>query len=176
MRMSVTKEYRALTEKKEAMKKELLSLPKGYISKKNIKGNVQYYLQRREGEKITGYYIRIDEVDGVSASIERRKEIKRQLALIEERLIRLEAAAKLIDNDLYCYLMVYKLSAGMDDLCSREKEKCASFGNAMNAVEGVRASEEVTAGIEAWKSGKRSFLSVFEDTLKRYGFPTEARP
>ena len=175
MRMSVTKEYRVLIEKKQALKKELLSLPIGYISKKNIKGNIQYYLQRREGKKITGTYIRVDEVEEVSAKLERRKEIVGHIASIEERLIQLEQAAKLIDNDLFCFMMILKLSAGMDDLDTREKERCSSFGNAMNAIEGVPASKEVTTEINAWKSGEKTFLAVFENTLKRYGFPLEVR-
>ena len=52
MNSSFTKEYIVLLDKKRTMEKELLTLPKGYISKKNIKGNVQYYLQRREKSKI----------------------------------------------------------------------------------------------------------------------------
>ena len=175
MRMSVSKEYRVLIEKKQALNKELSSLPIGYISKKNIKGNTQYYLQRREGKKITGTYIRVDEVEDVSAKLERRKEIAGQIASIEERMAQLEKAAKLIDNDLFCLLMLLKLSAGMDDLDEREKERCSSFGDAMNAIEGVPASTEVTSEINAWKSGKESFLTVFENTLKRYGFPLEVR-
>ena len=175
MRMSVTEEYLGLTEKKQALKKEALSLPTGYISKKVIKGNAQYYLQRRAGKRIKSTYIRINEVDDISAKIERKKVIAKQLDSIEERIVQLELAAKLIDSDLFCRLMVYKLSAGMDDLDEREKERCSSFGDAMNAVEGVMASNEVTTEINEWKSSEKTFLAVFENTLKRYGFPTEAR-
>ena len=175
MRMSVAKEYRVLTDKKRSMENEMLSLPTGYISKKNIKGNVQYYLQKREGKKIVGSYIRSGEVDHVSSKLERKKDLARQLASVDERLEQLEQAAKLIDNNLFCRLMVYKLSAGMDELNPDEKEKCSSFGSAMNAIEGVAASEEVSEQIDSWKAGDKSFLAVFEDTLKRYGFPVEAR-
>lgn len=175
MRGSVTKEYRMLVEKKRALEKDLLSLPVGYISKKKIKGNVQYYLQRRNGTKIVGTYIRNDQAENVSTGIERRKAISAELPLISERLTQLEQAAKLIDKNLFCQLMVYKLSAGMDELNSAEKERCSSFGHAMNAIEGVPVSEETDTAIQAWKNGESSFLSVFESTLKRYGFPTEAR-
>ena len=71
--------------------------------------------------------------------------------------------------------MVYKLSAGMDALNIEEKEKCASFGHAMNAIEGVAVSEETGIEIDAWKKGDVSFISVFENTLRRYGFPVEVR-
>lgn len=171
--ISVSKEYRSLIDKKQKMESELFSLPIGYISKKNIKGNVQYYLQRREGARIVGAYIRNDEVEEVTAKIERRKSIIEELALINERLAQLEQAAKLIDKNLLCSLSVYKLSAGMDKLSTEEKEKCSSFGYAMNSIEGVSVSKETDGAINAWKNGNMSFLTVFENTLKRYGFPVE---
>ena len=67
--------------------------------------------------------------------------------------------------------MLYKLSAGMDELDVDEKEKCVSFGVAMNAIEGVSVSRETWKDIDAWKRGDLPFISVFESTLKRYGFP-----
>ncbi len=175
VRISVSKEYRLLIDRKQEMESELFSLPIGYISKKNIKGNVQYYLQRREGTRIVGSYIRSDEVEEVTAKIERRKSIIEELALISERLEQLEQAAKLIDKNLLCHLLVYKLSAGMDELSTEEKDRCSSFGHAMNAIEGVSVSKETDSAINAWKNGNMSFLTVFENTLKRYGFPVEVR-
>lgn len=175
MGISVTKEYRMLIDKKQRMEEEMLSLPVGYISKKTIKGNIQYYLQRREGTKVVGSYIRVDMVEEVSNKIERRKTIIEELSKISERLCQLEQAAQLIDEDLFCNLMVYKLSSGMDSLNLQEKERCSSFGYAMNAIEGVSVSEETAAEIDAWKSGTQTFLSVFENTLRRYGFPVEVR-
>jgi len=71
--------------------------------------------------------------------------------------------------------MLYKLSAGMDDMDSAEKEKCASFGEAMNAIEGVPASSETGKDVAAWKKGDLPFIALFETVLKRYGFPVEAR-
>ena len=41
----------------EKLKKELEQLPAGYISKKNINGNPQYYLQWRENGKMKSKYI-----------------------------------------------------------------------------------------------------------------------
>ena len=175
MRLSVAEEYFALLEKKKALESELRSLPKGYVSQKNIKGKTKYYLQRRDGSKIVGTYIRNDDVDAVRQGIERRKAILAELPAINDRLLTLEQAAKLIGNDLFCQLMLYKLSAGMDDMDSAEKEKCASFGDAMNAIEGVPASRETGKDVAAWKKGDLPFISLFETVLKRYGFPVEAR-
>ena len=87
----------------------------------------------------------------------------------------LEQAAKLIDKNLYCQLLLYKLSYRMDELGERERFACSSFGSAMNAIEGVAVSDETNSEIEKWKHGDKPFLTVFEDTLRRYGFPVEVR-
>jgi hypothetical protein len=44
----------------------------------------------------------------------------------------------------------------------------------MNAIEGIEISKETNDAIDSWKQGEISFLNVFENTLKRYGFPVEA--
>lgn len=173
MKISIEKEYKTLAEKKHSYLIEALDLPTGYISKKTIKGNKQYYLQKREGGKVVGSYIRASYVGSVSKGIERRKFISGELAAINTRMSALEQAAKLIDGDLYCLLMVYKMSAGMDSLSKSEKERCASFGSAMNAIEGVPISKDAKREINEWKNGTRTFFSAFESALKRYGFPTE---
>lgn len=173
MGTSVINEYKTLIEKVNVLKNELDYLPVGYISRKTIKGKTQCYLQHREGMKITGRYIRAEEAETIAAKIERRKEISEQIMKTEERISQLEKAAEIISKDLFCTLMIYKLSSGMDELSEKEKERCSSFGSAMNAVEGVPVSTETNSGITAWKNGSQSFVSLFESTLRRYGFPTE---
>ena len=64
-----------------------------------------------------------------------------------------------------------KLSEGMDALTLEEKERCLSFAEAINAIEGLTISTELKQQLEKWKIGKITFYQVFEDTLKRYGFP-----
>ncbi len=51
-------------------------LPKGYISKKNIKGKIRYYLQWNEDGKKKSKYISEDLVDDLRTKIERRKELQ----------------------------------------------------------------------------------------------------
>ena len=63
MKNLVTKEYRDLISKKLFLEREIDKLPIGYISKKTIKGRVQFYLQRREGNKVTSIYIKFEDVD-----------------------------------------------------------------------------------------------------------------
>ena len=175
MRNLATKEYRDLISKKLFLEREIANLPIGYISKKTIKGRVQFYLQRREGNKVTSSYIKAEDVDRISGDIDKRKRLIEELSLIDDRLKQLEQAAILIDRDLYCKLLLYKLSYRMDELDTAERQVCSSFGSAMNAIEGVAVSVETRHEIEKWKRGDKSFLTVFEDTLRRYGFPVEVR-
>ena len=69
-------------------------------------------------------------------------------------------------------LLRIKLSGGMDCLSREEREKAVSFGVALNAVEGVAATEASASELAAWCSGSISYLTAFETILKRYGFPT----
>ena len=175
MRKTVTKEYRVLISRKLFLEQEIERLPVGYISKKTIKGKSQHYLQRRDGSKIISTYINSEDVNATAKDIETRKKYILELSSIEERLEQLEKAATLIDKNLYCQLSLYKLSYKMDDIETSQKQLCSSFASAMNAIEGVDISTETHNDIEKWKRGEKSFLNVFEDTLRRYGFPVEVR-
>ena len=99
-----------------------------------------------------------------------RQEDAKERVNICKQIKQLESETKHIDKNLYCKMLRYKLCAGMDELSVAEKEKAISFGNAMISFEGVSISEESERDICLWKNGEKSFLSVFEDTLYRYGF------
>ena len=62
-----------------------------------------------------------------------------------------------------------------EHLKSEERDKASSFAGAMNAVEGVHSTTETQSAIRKWIAGEVSFLSVYENTLKRYGFPVKGR-
>ena len=175
MHTTAAKEYCNLVSKKHAIETELTELPVGYISRKTIKNNIQYYLQRRVGTRVVGTYLRNDDVQKIADGIARRKECTEELDAIHTRIVQLEQAAELIDKNLYRQLTLYKLSYGMDTLTKQQKTVCVSFGSAMNAIEGVPMSTETDSEIEKWKNGDKSFMAVFEDTLRRYGFPVEDR-
>lgn len=64
-----------------------------------------------------------------------------------------------------------KLYEGMDALTLEEKERCLSFAEAINAIEGLTISTELKQQLEKWKNGETTFYQVFEDVLKKYGFP-----
>lgn len=173
MDYSIQAEYGSLLAREQFIRMQLNELPIGYISKKTIKGNLQYYLQRRVGDKITGTYIKANELQNVRAALEQRAAWEAETKQIKLRLEQLEQAAKLIGKNLYCKFMMMKLSIGMDDLDVEQRKLCSSFGAAMNAVEGVMISEETAAEIDRWHRKEESFQTVYENTLLRYGFPLE---
>ena len=173
---AIVNEYTKLLEKKARLQKDLSVLPQGYISKKNINGRTYYYLQNRVSGKMTGIYLKKDEVDRVSEQLRWRKQYEAELPTVNSRLSELEQAARLIGHGLDRRLLLQKLGAGMDMLSADQKGRCISFADAMNAIEGVPASAQTSKGLADWQAGKTSYLSVFEATLRRYGFGTGVQP
>ena len=86
MDYSIQAEYGSLLAREQFIRAQLNELPIGYISKKMIKGNSQYYLQRRIGDKMTGVYIRADEVQNVREALERRAQYESEKKQIAARL------------------------------------------------------------------------------------------
>lgn len=169
----IIKEYKELLRQKNEIEQTLPSLPEGYISTKTIKEKQYYYLQNRVDGKITSKYLKENEVDTIKEQVERCKKYKAELPKIEVRLKKLEQAAKLIDKSIARNLILLKLSCGMDSLSSVQKERSASFANALNAIEGVYASKITQQNIDKWKTGDESFISIFQSTLNMYGFAAE---
>ena len=64
-----------------------------------------------------------------------------------------------------------KLCESMDALTLEEKERCLLFAEAINAIEGLTISTELEQQLEKWKNGEIDFYQVFENALKKYGFP-----
>ncbi len=166
-------EYTKLLERRQFIIAELPKLPQGYISKKVIKGKLYYYLQHRINGKITGQYLKNDDAGTVADDIERRKKYETELPIINARIKELDRAASLIGKTSVRKLTLLKLSSGMDDLTPGQKNRSTSFANALNAVEGVAASEQTTAEINDWQSGQKTYIAVFKSVLQRYGFPSE---
>ena len=102
-----------------------------------------------------------------------RKEYESELPEILIRLADIETAAELLDKALLRKLKMLKLTSGMDSISADEKEKRISFSDAMTSIEGVPVSDKVKTDLANWKKGNITFLSVFEQTLRRYGFVTE---
>lgn len=69
--------------------RDLQELPKGYISKKNIRGKVSYYLQHREGGKIVSKWIPAEDLPKIEAQVKRRKQLEASLRRVREDLKKL---------------------------------------------------------------------------------------
>ena len=61
------------------LEERIENLPKGYISKKNINGKVQHYLQWKENGKVKSKYIRDEELEELQGQIEERKRLQSRL-------------------------------------------------------------------------------------------------
>lgn len=166
-------EYKELLAKKLEIEQNLAVLPIGYISKKTIGGKQYLYLQTRNGDTVESKYIKAEEVEELTDQLSLRKEYEAELPEVSLRLSKIETAAELLDKALLRKLKILKLASGMDNISTDEKEKRISFSDAMTAIEGVPVSDRVKNDLDNWKNGNITFLSVFEQTLRRYGFITE---
>ena len=166
-------EYKELLAEKLEIEQNLAVLPRGYISKKTIGGKQYLYLQTRNGDTVESKYIKAEEVEELTDQLSLRKEYEAELPEVLLRLSKIETAAELLDKALLRKLKILKLASGMDSISADEKEKRISFSDAMTAIEGVPVSDRVKSDLANWKNGNITFLSVFEQTLRRYGFVTE---
>lgn len=173
MLATITNEYKNLLSKRAFFLKELSVLPNGYISRKNINGKEYCYLQCRTHGKITSVYIKTENVGTIEKDLKLRKKYEAELPVIEKRLSEIREAIKLLDSSFIRKLDMLELTVGMDEISSTTKNKCLTFADAMTSIEGVPVSKTAKEELNNWLSGEVTFISVFESTLKRYGFPVE---
>ena len=166
-------EYKELLASKLEIEKKLSVLPKGYNSKNTIGGRQYLYFQTRNGDTVESKYIKAKEAEEITSQLFFRKEYEADLPKILIRIADIETAAELLDKALLRKLKLLKLTSGMDSITADEKEKRISFSDAMTSIEGVSVSDKVKNDLANWKNGNTTFLSVFEQTLRRYGFVTE---
>ena len=166
-------EYKELLATKLEIEQKLSVLPKGYISKKTIGGKQYLYLQTRNGDTVESKYIKAEEAQDITNQLSLRKEYEAELPDILIRLADIDTAAEQLVKALLRKLKMSKLTSGMDSISADEKEKRISFTDARTSIEGVPVSDRVKNDLANWKNGNITFLSVFEQTLRRYGFVTE---
>lgn len=166
-------EYKELLASKLKIEQKLRVLPRGYISKKTIGGKTYLYLQTRNGDTVESRYIKAEDAEEITSQITSRKEYEAALPQVMLRLADIETAAELLDKSLLRKLKMLKLTSGMDSISAEEKEKRISFCDAMTSIEGAPVSDRLKKDLINWKNGNITFLSVFEQTLRRYGFATE---
>ena len=75
-------DYTAMIEDLEI---QISMLPIGYISKKNINGNVYHYRQWTENGKVKSKYIKKKELDQIEGQIAKRKRLEQQLKDIKAK-------------------------------------------------------------------------------------------
>ena len=75
-------DYKAMIEDLEI---QISMLPIGYISKKNINGNVYYYRQWTENGKVKSKYIKKSELEQIEGQIAKRKKLEQQLKDIKAK-------------------------------------------------------------------------------------------
>ncbi len=170
---AIANEYAALLRRKADIEMTITGLPRGYISRKRINGREYKYLQLRVNGKVRSTYLKATEAEQTSEAIALRKELESSIPVIEKRLEEIEQAVKLLDGNYSRKLEVLKLSIGMDELSSGMKQRCVSFSDAMTSLEGVPASSDAREALNSWVQGNVSFLSVLENTLRKYGFSAE---
>lgn len=89
--MQLIDEYRRCKDsirlKREFIENELV---KGYISSKRIKGKAYSYLQWRDGDQIRSVYIKDSEVPRVEQLIQKRKELEKEIKLLEKNIENIE--------------------------------------------------------------------------------------
>ena len=66
------------------IEEELARLPNGYISKKMINAKERFYLQWLENGKLKRKYIKAAEFDGISAQMEKKKQLQDELKALKE--------------------------------------------------------------------------------------------
>ena len=67
---------------------KISELPKGYISKKTVSGNVYFYHQWTEGGVKQSRYLHDDEVEVLSTQIEERKKLQAELKDVKAEMTR----------------------------------------------------------------------------------------
>ena len=66
--------------------KRLSRLPEGSVKKRNLRGHIYYYLQKREGAKVVHKYIGKKEPVELKEQIQERRDLKKELKKVKDAL------------------------------------------------------------------------------------------
>ena len=80
--------YNRMTEELSDLQDQIKDLPKGALRKRQIRDRVYYYLQYRDGAHVRSRYVKADEVAGLKARIESRKDLLDRARDLERRMTR----------------------------------------------------------------------------------------
>jgi hypothetical protein len=161
-------EYNSLLSQQNEYLRTSSTIKEGYISTKTISGKQYFYLQKKIEGKINSEYIKEDMLPQVKSELQQRGEIEKAIDRTNEQLDRLETAVKVLDKSLYHKLIILRRCALMDSMPVDMRKKSLEFGNAMNALEGIPASEDTEKTLSLWAAGQHSFRDSYLQTLTKY--------
>jgi hypothetical protein len=115
---------------------QLQLLPKGYISKKVIKGNDYYYLQFIENGKIVSKYIRHVDLPEIEKQIEKRKELERLLKKFKNNHV---FSLSVNSKSLTGYLM------NEDKICAKFKNGSLVYINEKTAPLYIKRTRDIAS-------------------------------
>ena len=161
-------EYMLLLREKADCQNNLTVMKDGYISTKTISGKKYAYLQYRVDGKLLSEYIREDNLPGIQTELDKRARTLEKIREIDSRLVKIEAAADILDISLRRRLVTLRRCAVMETMPFEDRTKSLAFGNAMTALEGIPASEETEKNLSSWANGGMSFQESFLNTLRAY--------
>ena len=164
----LVEEYAGLLRSHVHMRTQMQEIPKGYIVAKKISGKEYFYLQYSSGGKKKSEYIRDENVAQMRTAIAMRDPLKRQLEVNEREQMRLEAAAKILDTNLFRIFVFLKQCAEMDALPVAKRTTTLKFAGAMTALEGLPAKPETLDGMADWAKGQCSYVDVYMKALCNY--------
>lgn len=161
-------EYDTLVKEKISLQKKVNELKSGYISTKTISGKKYTYLQDRVDGKLVSEYVREYNFKSVKAELDERSCIKKIISEIDIHLDKLEAATKILDNDLNKKLINLRRCAAMESLPYEKRSKALAFSRAMTALEGIRVSTDIEEDLSCWAVGDLDFQESFFKVLQAY--------
>jgi len=161
-------EYASQVRENIEYRNNLKSLKKGYISTKMISGKKYNYLQYRENGKLLSEYIKNDNLPEIRSELEKRTDIYNRIHDLDEQLNKLEAAAAILDKNLYRNLVNLRRCSKMKILTLSERQKALEFSKAMTMLEGIPTSIDTENNLSCWVNGDISFYDCFINTLLSY--------
>jgi len=166
-------DYASLIGEKTKYQNALNSLKDGYISNKTISGKNYTYLQYREDGKLVSEYIKEYKLPEVRAELDERAYILKKVDDVNDRLKKLEDAAKILDKKLYKKLVNIRRYAVMDSMPLERRQKALEFSRAITALEGIPVSEDTKRHLSEWAAGKQSFEDCYNKTLQMLSLAEE---
>jgi len=166
--IEVYDEYNTLINEKVKLQKRLSKLKKGYISTKTISNKKYPYLQDRIDGKLVSEYIREYQLHQVKDELDERTCAVVRINEIDNRLDKIEAAARFLDTGLHKKLIILRRCATMESLPLEKRAGALSFSHAITALEGIEVSPNIETELSDWSRGEFDFQESFLNTLQNY--------